>query len=187
MKIINWRIYVFKNYTENRIKLKIKEWIKHHDRVLRFVDEINDTFSTPLILYFVVIMSTFCIEPFILTSFQNSTEIIKTFFYLAGALFEFLLFCVTGQILISEADKLSYKCFSINWYEHNNPSIRFALRMVIMRGNKSTKMSAGKILELSFATCAATFRSSLSYYMFLNTLNDIEKEKLWINNTLTDP
>ncbi|XP_072399268.1 odorant receptor 63a-like isoform X2 [Diabrotica undecimpunctata] len=153
MKIINWRIYVFKNYTENRIKLKIKEWIKHHDRVLS----------------------------------QNSTEIIKTFFYLAGALFEFLLFCVTGQILISEADKLSYKCFSINWYEHNNPSIRFALRMVIMRGNKSTKMSAGKILELSFATCAATFRSSLSYYMFLNTLNDIEKEKLWINNTLTDP
>uniref|UniRef100_A0A6P7HAP1 Uncharacterized protein LOC114346366 n=1 Tax=Diabrotica virgifera virgifera TaxID=50390 RepID=A0A6P7HAP1_DIAVI len=35
MKIINWRIYVFKNYSENRIKLKIKEWIKHHDRVLR--------------------------------------------------------------------------------------------------------------------------------------------------------
>ncbi|XP_074036938.1 uncharacterized protein [Leptinotarsa decemlineata] len=104
-KILNWKVGVILQgpKEEKSARNPINNWVLHHNYLLNFVAEVNNAFSTPLLLYFGIITLTLCSEALLFTETSNFSDAFRAGLYFSVGLFEFTAFyCLPGELLIDE-------------------------------------------------------------------------------------
>ncbi|CAH1105164.1 unnamed protein product [Psylliodes chrysocephalus] len=153
------------------VRIKLKKCIEHHNFLLNFVKKINNTISLGLLLFTGVIILSNCIEFFAIVSGQPTNEFFKSLFYIISLTNEFVAFyIVPGQLLTAEADKMEKVAFESQWYRNlkfNKPIIN----MISCIGQRQVYVHAFNIINLSFASGLQAYKTMISYYMFLRTMN----------------
>nr|UTN00952.1 odorant receptor [Semanotus bifasciatus] len=102
----------------------------------------------------------------------SSGDDFKYYSYMFALLIEFVAFyCLPAQGLTDEAEKISYNIWASRWTENSSPSVKTAMKMILTRSQKPVVIKA-VIIDASYQTCLATFKSISSYYMFLQTISE---------------
>ncbi|KAG5885624.1 hypothetical protein JTB14_006170 [Gonioctena quinquepunctata] len=143
---------------EYLIRTKLKRCIDHHNFLFEFIEKINDTISSTLLIYFIILIFSMCVEMFIISNRGSIKELIKT------------------QLLTSEAEETTNCAYLTKWYENLSNSTKCTINMISLRGQKKVYITAGKFVNLGMESCLSTYKTIFSYYMFLMTLQG-EDEK----------
>nr|UTN00931.1 odorant receptor [Semanotus bifasciatus] len=154
---------------------KIKAWIEHHNFLFVFVDRINETCSLTFLLYFGTIILSLCVQLYTITTKTQLDDMLKSCLYTAAVFFQFIvIYSIPSQMLTDEADNTVDSIWLSKWYE-SSTSMKFYLKQIILRSQRSVCISVGKISIISLSTCFATTKTILSYYMFLRTMSGNNK------------
>ncbi|CAH1099578.1 unnamed protein product [Psylliodes chrysocephalus] len=153
------------------VRKKLKRCIEHHNFLLNFVKKINNTISLGLLLYIGVIILSNCVEFFAIVSGQPINEFVKSLFYIISLTNQFVAYyIVPGQLLTAEAEKMEKVAFESQWYRNlkfNKPIIN----MISCMGQRKVHVHAFNVINLSFASGLQAYKTIISYYMFLRTMN----------------
>nr|UTN00949.1 odorant receptor [Semanotus bifasciatus] len=151
---------------------RIKHWVDYHNYMLDFVRLFNEIFSLALFFYFGIIILATCMELFIISIQPPGSNSFKYYTYTFVLFFEFIAFyCLPGQIVINEAEKIRYNIWASDWKECPSTSVKTAMNMILMRSQQTVSIRAG-IVDANFQTCLATLKTISSYYMFLRTMSE---------------
>uniref|UniRef100_A0A1I8MKB8 Odorant receptor n=1 Tax=Musca domestica TaxID=7370 RepID=A0A1I8MKB8_MUSDO len=91
---------------------------------------------------------------------------IKVCLYLLAAFYELLIFCLNGQRITSESERLPQAIYSSLWFDENR-NFKFMIQIMIMRTNQNIRMDVGGFSRMSLETLLTITRSSVSYFLFL--------------------
>ncbi|XP_072747259.1 uncharacterized protein [Anoplolepis gracilipes] len=83
--------------------------------------------------------------------------------------FNIFILCYIGEILSSQGSKLYITCCTIDWYWLPSKQARYLI-LVIAMANYSTKLTAGKVIDLSFSSFGGVIRTAMTYLNLLRTV-----------------
>ncbi|XP_017482676.1 PREDICTED: odorant receptor 74a-like [Rhagoletis zephyria] len=92
---------------------------------------------------------------------------------------QFLLIGYFGQMLMNETTELKNSFYSCRWEDllplgdqKSNKILLRDIKFAIMNAQKPIVLEGMKIFPLTYATVGTALRSAVSYFMFLNTMNN---------------
>ncbi|XP_076276768.1 odorant receptor 35 [Lasioglossum baleicum] len=146
--------------------------VQHHLRILGFISKVEGLLNEICFVEFVGCTLNICfLGYFVLTEWEQSDTVGAMTYCILLISFTFNIFilCYIGEILSEECIKLGLTAYMIKWYRLPG---RKALGLVLMlaMSNSSTKLTAGKIVNLSLGSFCSVLKSSLAYLSLLRTL-----------------
>ncbi|XP_024867769.1 odorant receptor 49b-like [Temnothorax curvispinosus] len=79
------------------------------------------------------------------------------------------LYCVLGDILMAQCNKIYYAAYSNKWYTMD-PQITENLLILMTRNSKPIYLTAGKISPVTMATFCSLVKTSVGYISVLYTM-----------------
>ncbi|XP_077260623.1 odorant receptor 10-like [Temnothorax americanus] len=146
-----------------------------HIRLLRAIDVIEDTYNIILLSLFIYFAILFAFYAFrIITLFDEGNDLsvsrlvffVLTIFNLFGHM---CLYCVLGDILMAQCNKIYYAAYSNKWYTMD-PQITENLLILMTRSSKPIYLTAGKIYPVTMATFCSLVKTSVGYISVLYTM-----------------
>ncbi|KZC05825.1 Putative odorant receptor 13a [Dufourea novaeangliae] len=101
---------------------------------------------------------------------MDQSNLMKYASHLMMALFQLLLFCFPGDMLISQSSSISRAVYSIQWYKLPL-FIKYETSMIMLRSQKPSYITAGKIYVMCLESFSSTLSTALSYFMMLRSFN----------------
>ncbi|XP_053981118.1 odorant receptor 13a-like [Hylaeus volcanicus] len=172
LKQLDSDIYCINSLKNNlKIKIQVVHVIKHHQVILWFCDNMEKNFHLILFLQTMASSLIICFVGFqVSVALMEKSKLIRYFSHFTMALFQLLLFCFPGDILISESSSLNRAVYSIQWYEL--PAfIKNEVCMFMLRSQKPSYVTAGKIYVMHLENFTSTLSTALSYFMMLRHFN----------------
>ncbi|XP_011684701.1 PREDICTED: odorant receptor 4-like [Wasmannia auropunctata] len=83
--------------------------------------------------------------------------------------FNIFILCYIGEVLNSQGSKVNTTCCTIDWYCLPSKETRYLI-LVIAMARYPTKLTAGKVIDLSFNSFGAVVKTSVAYLNMLRTL-----------------
>nr|AOE48092.1 putative odorant receptor OR26 [Scaeva pyrastri] len=163
---------------------KLKVIIGKQQGIDRFFEDLKSFLSIPI--FFVVTFGVFllCTVAFQLQKNDLSVETLKYFFWLVSQCLEFLVIGFFGQRCTDAAAKMADSYYMCNWESlliHNdsktNAKLIRDITFAIYRSQKSVHLNGMNFMILSLDSIGSAMSSSVSYFMFLNTMEDISNKK----------
>ncbi|XP_019894621.2 odorant receptor 63a-like [Musca domestica] len=142
--------------------------VRLHQNLLSFCSRLNRVYQKPSLGLFISCCLLIC-----LLTFKASVDLgkdisgsIKVCLYLLAAFYELLIFCLNGQRITSESERLPQAIYSSLWFDENR-NFKFMIQIMIMRTNQNIRMDVGGFSRMSLETLLTITRSSVSYFLFL--------------------
>ncbi|XP_024883575.1 putative odorant receptor 69a [Temnothorax curvispinosus] len=163
--------YLDKNINYHEV---LKCCIVKHIRLLRAIDVIEDTYSTILLCLFAYFTVTFAFYGFRMISlFDEGNDMsFAHIIYFVSIVFNIFasmgLYCVLGEILMSQCNEIYYAAFNNKWYTLNR-KIAEDLLFLMTRGSKPIYLTVGKISPVTMATFCSLLKTSVGYISVLHT------------------
>ncbi|XP_018303732.1 odorant receptor 67c-like [Mycetomoellerius zeteki] len=135
----------------------LKCCIANHNRLLRAIDVIEDTYSIILFFLFIyhaILFAFFGFQMISLFDKGNDMSIAHLiyFFSIVINLFGHMcLYCALGEILIVQCNKIYYAAYNNKWYTLNSKTVEDLL-LLMTRGSKSVCLTAGKVSPVTMTT-----------------------------------
>ncbi|XP_071626208.1 odorant receptor 13a-like [Temnothorax longispinosus] len=148
--------------------------IMYHLRLIRFADNIENTFSLMLfglVLYFCVV---FCLCGFLFLNVItdrviNDASVLQAC-YMAVAVANLLtytfLYCGAGELVTGQCEAVYRAICDLEWYKLESRKAR-NLILLMVRANEPFCITAGKIFPLTMATFCSLLKTSAGYISFL--------------------
>ncbi|CAK9833675.1 Odorant receptor 13a [Anthophora retusa] len=153
------------------IKVQMARLIKHHQIVLWFCDNMEKNFHLMLLLQTMSSSLIICSVGFqVLTTITEQSKVIKFASHLIVALFQLLLFCFPGDMLIRQSFSISTAAYSIQWCQLPT-FIKDEVCMIILRSQKPSYITAGKLYVMHLENFTAILSTACSYFMMLQSFN----------------
>ncbi|KAL0117091.1 hypothetical protein PUN28_010140 [Cardiocondyla obscurior] len=76
------------------------------------------------------------------------------------------MFCYTGEQLTVQAERVASTSCELEWYRLPDKKAR-GIVLVIIMSNMPTKITAGKIMDLSFKTYGDVVKTAVTYFNML--------------------
>ncbi|XP_025075356.1 uncharacterized protein LOC105432429 [Pogonomyrmex barbatus] len=138
--------------------------IKHHVQILRFSISIDSILREICLVE--IVGSTICIctlEYYCMTEWNNndSIAILTYLFLLVSFVFNIFMFCYIGEQLTEQCSKIGYSSYEIEWYRLPG-KIALDLTLIISISHRPIKITAGKLINLSFSS----FGNVSTIYLF---------------------
>ncbi|KAG7210318.1 hypothetical protein KM043_011858 [Ampulex compressa] len=171
--------YIHRIYKEQRhssellkkAKYEMRDIIKHHHVALWFCGNMEKNFNPILLLQVLASSLIICLVGLqVTTTLENQSKLIQYFSYLLMALFQLLLFCFPGDLLIQQSSNVSNAAYSIQWYKLPNP-MRQDVQLLIMRSQKPSCITAGKFYTMHLENFSSVLSTALSYFTMLRSIN----------------
>ncbi|XP_011861189.1 PREDICTED: odorant receptor 49b-like [Vollenhovia emeryi] len=152
----------------------LKCCIRKHVHLLRAIAVIEDTYNIILLSLFIYFAILFAFYAFrIISLFDEGNDLsfshliffTLTIFNLFGHM---CLYCVLGEILMAQCNKIYYAAYNNKWYTMN-PKNMEALLILITRGSKPVYLTVGKISPVTMATFCGLVKTSVGYLSVLHT------------------
>ncbi|XP_020717798.1 uncharacterized protein LOC110119025 [Ceratitis capitata] len=120
-----------------------------------------------------------CVVSFQFQSTQMTVEWSKYIAWLISQTSQFLLIGYFGQMLMDETTDLQNSFYFCHWEDllslgdiRSNKLLLRDLEFAIMNAQKPIVFDGMKIFPLTYSTVSSALRSAVSYFMFLNTMNN---------------
>ncbi|XP_011879046.1 PREDICTED: odorant receptor 43a-like [Vollenhovia emeryi] len=146
--------------------------VKHHLRLLRCVDVIDNTFNLmllALLMYFAVL---FCLQGFVIVTMidgDNNLSFLRMTWLLTILITAFAhmcLYCAVGEFLIAKGEEIFYAVYNYTWYLRT-PNEAKNLMMLMTRAGKPLYITAGKIFPLTMSLFCSLIKTSVGYLSVL--------------------
>ncbi|XP_011051738.1 PREDICTED: odorant receptor 67c-like [Acromyrmex echinatior] len=154
----------YKNYPKI-----LRRCIGKHIRLLRAIDIIEDTYNgilLSLFIYFAILFAFYGFRIISLFDEGNDMSITHLIYFISSIINIFThmcLYCVLGEILVAQCNKVYYAAYSNEWYTID-PKIARDLLLLMTRGSKQICLTVGKMSPVTMATfcsCNEIYYTSL--------------------------
>ncbi|XP_018401196.1 PREDICTED: odorant receptor 13a-like, partial [Cyphomyrmex costatus] len=153
------------------IKQQMAIIVKHHMQSLRFSINIDNILREICLVEIVGTTLTICLlEYYCIMEWNNndSIAILTYFFLLISFVFNVFTLCYIGEQLTNQCSKIGYTSYEIEWY-HLPGKIALDLTLIISISHHPIKVTAGKIISLSFSSFGSVLKTSITYLNMLRT------------------
>ncbi|GAB1864865.1 Odorant receptor [Camponotus japonicus] len=160
------------NEERHSMKQRFAIIVKHHLRVLSLVSRTERITNIICLVELVgctmhiCLLGYYCIMDWVQDNKQN---IISYCIILTSVTFNIFIFCYIGEILSEQGEQVGKSAYMTNWYLLPGKTA-LGLVLIILRSNTALKITAGNIVQLSFATFGDVIKSALAYLNILRTL-----------------
>ncbi|XP_011684729.1 PREDICTED: odorant receptor 4-like [Wasmannia auropunctata] len=155
----------------DRMKQRMAVIVKHHVQSLRFSVSIDSIFREIYLVEVVGTTFTICVLEYdCLTEWRNndSIAILTYLFLLISFTFNVFILCYIGEQLTNQCSKVGYTSYGIEWY-HLSGKVALDLTLIISISHFPVKITAGKIINLSFSSFGNVLKTSIAYLNLLRT------------------
>ncbi|XP_011704621.1 PREDICTED: odorant receptor 67c-like [Wasmannia auropunctata] len=152
----------------------LKCCIVKHIRLLRAIDVIEDTYNVILLSLFIYFTLLFAFYGFRMISlFDEGNDMSLThLIYFVSTVFNIFinmsLYCLLGEILMTQCNKIYYAAYSNKWYILNSKIVE-DLFFLMTRGSKPIYLTVGKVSPVTMATFCSFVKTSVGYISVLHT------------------
>nr|CAH7766228.1 unnamed protein product [Callosobruchus chinensis] len=159
-----------KTHHKESLERKIGECVKHHAYLYDYIKRINDTFSTSMLVFHVIVILSMCMEMYRVSSQSDLSVCLRPMLYTSFGLFQFIIcYCAYSQALIDEANDVSLNIYLSGW--QTSLCSAKSIMMIIAMAQKEVKIQAGGIANIDLKTGLDTLKTMISYCMFLRTMS----------------
>ncbi|XP_076235774.1 odorant receptor 4-like [Calliopsis andreniformis] len=143
--------------------------VDHHLRTLSFVTYIEKVMNLICLVQLMGCTLNLCmLEYYVLTEKSKDTMASYGILYTSMTI-NIFIFCYIGEILTEQCKKVGEKAYMTEWYRLPYKTAA-GLILVISRSSTVTKITAGKLVNISIATFSDVFKTSFAYFNMLRTV-----------------
>ncbi|XP_018354628.1 PREDICTED: odorant receptor 67c-like [Trachymyrmex septentrionalis] len=152
----------------------LKLCLTKHIRLLRAIDIIEDTYNgilLSLFIYFAILFAFYGFRVISLFDEGNNISITHSIYFISTVINIFThmcLYCVLGEILVAQCNKIYYAAYSNKWYTMD-PKVAEDLLLLMTRGSKQICLTVGKMSPVTMATFCSLVKTSVGYISVLHT------------------
>ncbi|KAF3424644.1 hypothetical protein E2986_11723 [Frieseomelitta varia] len=153
-------------------KEQLGDVVEHHLYILGFISQIEELLNEICFVELVGCTMNICFLGYYLLTEWEQSETIGTLTYctlLISFTFNIFILCYIGEILSEQCKNISLSAYMIDWYRLPRRKA-LGLILIFAVANNSTKLTAGKLVELSLGSFCSVLKSSLAYLSLLRTL-----------------
>nr|XP_003700932.1 PREDICTED: odorant receptor Or2-like [Megachile rotundata] len=151
---------------------RLGDIVEHHLQILRFISRVEDLLNEICLVEVVGCTMNICFLGYYLLTEWEQSEAIGTLTYclfFISLTFNIFILCYIGEILSEQCQNVGLSACMIDWYRFRQKKA-LGLILIVAISNSSTKLTAGKLVELSLSNFCSVFKSSLAYLSLLRTL-----------------
>ncbi|EZA47888.1 hypothetical protein DMN91_003081 [Ooceraea biroi] len=154
----------------NKIFSNIVYSIRRHAEVIQFATVTESIYRVPLFVHVGANISVLSILGFqVITNTEDINRVLKHVSYLNALLVNTFFENWQGQKMMDSSEEVHESAYNTKWY--NMPTNqRKLLVMIMMRSRKPSRITAGKLVNLSYVNFSAVIRASSSYFMLLRSM-----------------
>ncbi|XP_039304868.1 odorant receptor 82a-like [Solenopsis invicta] len=172
--MISW----LENFIDNRneegtsMRQKYAIIVNHHLRIISFVSRIEKIMNIICLVELLgCTMHICCLGYYCMMDYFSGDKrsILSHGMVLCSITFNIFIFCYIGEILSEQGEQIGKSAYMTNWHLLPGKSAQ-GIILIILRSNTVLKITAGKIVQLSFATFGDVIKSALAYLNMLRTI-----------------
>ncbi|XP_003393917.1 odorant receptor 67a-like [Bombus terrestris] len=151
---------------------RLGDIVEHHLHILGFISQIEDLLNEICFVELIGCTMNICFLGYYLLTEWEQSETIGTLTYctlLISFTFNIFILCYIGEILSEQCRNISLSAYMIDWYRLPQKKA-LGLILIFAVANTSTKLTAGKLVELSLASFCSVLKSAFAYLSLLRTL-----------------
>ncbi|XP_071641324.1 odorant receptor 4-like [Temnothorax longispinosus] len=170
-------VYLMRNLVEEQwqekqeVNRKLAKMVAHQLRIRSFLQLVENTLQQACLIELTGCTMLACLLGyFIIMEWENSNTMAMCSYFTSviSMMINMFMFCYTGEQLTVQAEKVARTSCVLEWYRLPNKEARGIILIVIM-SNMPVKITAGKIMDLSFKTYGDVVKTTLTYFnMLLN-------------------
>ncbi|XP_071558058.1 odorant receptor 4-like [Temnothorax nylanderi] len=170
-------VYLMRNLVEKQwqekqeVNRKLAKMVAHQLRIRSFLQLVENTLQQACLIELTGCTILACLLGyFIIMEWENSNTMAMCSYFTSviSMMINMFMFCYTGEQLTVQAEKVARTSCVLEWYRLPNKEARGIILIVIM-SNMPVKITAGKIMDLSFKTYGDVVKTTLTYFnMLLN-------------------
>ncbi|XP_014487474.1 PREDICTED: odorant receptor 13a-like, partial [Dinoponera quadriceps] len=153
---------------------KLAEIVDYQIRIRNFLQLVEHTMQQVCLIELMGCTIIICILGYcIIMEWKNSNTIAMCSYFitLTSMIINVFMFCYTGEQLTTEAENVAITSCELEWYRLPYRKARGIVLVMIM-SNSPTKITAGKIMDLSFKTFGDVVKTSMTYFNMLRNVTD---------------
>ncbi|KAM0725270.1 Odorant receptor 2a [Formica fusca] len=144
----------------------------NHIRIRRFLHRIQNLVGDMCFIEIIGSTLILCLLGYYVITGWERNDALSFLTYaimLTSFTFNIFILCYIGEILSSQGSKVYITCCTIDWYWLPSKQARYLI-LVIAMANYPTKLTAGKVIDLSFSSFGAVVRTAMAYLNLLRTV-----------------
>ncbi|XP_058793941.1 uncharacterized protein LOC131665813 [Phymastichus coffea] len=151
-------------YARTKCQKNLIDIVILHNDAIRSVELLEDSFNICFLA--IILMSTTGLAistTFIIYASDELLSLTEILFLQTGITLYLFSVSWVGQQLTDSSEQIFYSAYSTNWYT-TNPKICCYLHIIMMRSYSPSKLTGGKLLDLSMVTFGMIIRKAVSYF-----------------------
>ncbi|XP_032681312.1 odorant receptor 47a-like isoform X1 [Odontomachus brunneus] len=139
---------------------------------IRSIQIIDNTFHLMLLGLFFLFGILFCLQGFLIINVVHQgsqLSLVQLVSFLAAnicVLLHTCLYCTVGELLVTQSERIHRAAYESVWYTIK-PQIARNLTLIMLRANKSLRITAGKTFPLTMGTFCHLLKTSAGYISVL--------------------
>ncbi|KAF7271071.1 hypothetical protein GWI33_016031 [Rhynchophorus ferrugineus] len=172
LKVLQYHFRCFKIENGTNDAKRARELVKYHQRIIRFVEKLNDSIKYLLLIEFLSSSLNIASVMYQLLSAQTLTDIIFSISYLMVLIGQLFILAWHANEIKVESVAVSDAAYDSSWYA-SSYNIKQMIQMVIMRSNKPLLLTIGPFNPLTTQTVISVINAAYSYVMIMTNGNDL--------------
>ncbi|XP_023704140.1 odorant receptor 4-like isoform X2 [Cryptotermes secundus] len=150
---------------ESVMKDRLAQCVRHHQKVLRFMSVLEDTFYLVILGPFIFVAVGLCFAAFTVMTMGKYSEVYQALLIILVLLAELQIFCWFGNELTEQSGLVREAAWKSDWA--GSPVSHQRSINVLMTVSEEFTLTAGKIFPVSRRTMLKVLNETYSYFLFL--------------------
>uniref|UniRef100_R9PST7 Odorant receptor n=1 Tax=Dendroctonus ponderosae TaxID=77166 RepID=R9PST7_DENPD len=170
------------NEGERPLENRIKHCVRYYNEIIKYVSAIENIFAYGILVQFMCSAIVICLTGFqLLVVASESGQSGLLVVYLFCMMFQLVLYCWYGHMLMEESNRITEACYAINWHEMKIGQQKMLIT-IMERAKKPIALKALGIFRLNLSTLMTILRSSYSYFAVLQQIYRNDKIMALVTN-----
>ncbi|THK33033.1 odorant receptor 13a [Diachasma alloeum] len=160
--------------TEKMLTDRLGEIVELHHRALQLVVKIEGILNEICFVEFIGCTMNICfLGYYTITELEqgktSAIALVTYTFLMTSFTFNIFIFCYIGELLNQQGRKVGTTAYMIEWYELPGKSA-CGLILLLAMSNSPITITAGKMVELSYATFCNVLKTAMAYFNLLKSV-----------------
>ncbi|XP_071558399.1 odorant receptor 4-like [Temnothorax nylanderi] len=154
---------------KREVDKKLAKMVEHQIRIRSFLQLVENTLQQACLIELMGCTMIVCLFGYIIIMEWENSNTIAMCSYITlftSMMINMFMFCYTGEQLTVQAEKVARTSCMLEWYRLPTKEARGIVLVVIM-SNLPMKITAGKIMDLSFKTYGDVVKTAVTYFNML--------------------
>ncbi|XP_046490004.1 uncharacterized protein [Neodiprion pinetum] len=151
---------------DREIQESVKNWVKKHLGVIRYVEKLDRILNRLLLFDFVIYSGIFCTTFFQYIVLGLRYEIVVASSYMVAMAIQIMMIYWTGNEVIIHSESLVDAAYNGIWYRAP-VWYTMTIKIIMQRCRKPLKLRVWKLYKVSTETCLTIAKTAYSYFAIL--------------------